>query len=638
MFQNGKKTIGVFIQQVNEEYQNLLCKGISKRAKELDYNVAIFTNFGGYGQEAYDIGERNIANLPCYEELDGIIMAPDTLNLQNLEEQYKKNIIDKSNCPVVSVRREREEYYNVLVDENTILEEIITHFIEVHKFKRLNFLSGPKGYASTEKRLESYKRILKEHGIPIEEDRIYYGDLWKNEGYHAVDHWLNSSLIQPQAIICANDYMAITVCKALKMRGILIPEQIAVTGCDDVIEAEEFRPSITTARMPVVEMGIEAVDKINRHNLGEKQPKNSYVKTTTSIYRASCGCNNEWYREISERKLMKMDSSDTLENEMVRIAQMSTDLTGLATLDEAINKIEGYWYEYESISHFCLCLQRNWYNFDGMGEDDLINDTDGMIMQSGFKNMNNYNKLKFSKKELIPSELAEDKAMTYYFALLHYQEHYFGYIGFSFKKDQTNMLTLQAWLNNVSSVFENVRMHMEMQRLVFRLEDMSIRDELTGLYNRRVLDTLGMRCLEQSRKEHTRLMFFIADLDKLKFINDKYGHTKGDIALKAVADALKLAADDDEICIRLGGDEFMAIGMDYDEIKMTHFANRFIEELNMFNLNKEYDFDVYVSYGWNLITPDVKTTIEDCLSAADSLMYQQKYNKVSNNIKANIMS
>jgi len=200
------------------------------------------------------------------------------------------------------------------------------------------------------------------------------------------------------------------------------------------------------------------------------------------------------------------------------------------------------------------------------------------------------------------------------------------------------MLTLQAWLNNVSSVFENVRMHMELKRLVFRLEDMSIRDELTGLYNRRVLDTLGMKCLEQSRKEHSSLMFFIADMDKLKFINDKYGHAKGDIALKAVSDALKLAADDDEICIRYGGDEFMAIGMYYDEIKMIHFTNHFIEELNKFNLNQEYDFNVYVSYGWNLITPDVNTTIENCLSAADSLMYQQKYNKVSNNIKANIMS
>lgn len=637
MFENGKKTIGVFIQQVNEEYQNLLCKGISNKAKELDYNVAIFTNFGGYRQEAYDIGERNIANLPNYEELDGIIIAPDTLNLQGLEENYNANIISRSHCPVVNVRKERDEYYNVLIDEFTILEEIITHFIEIHKFTRINFLSGSKGHPSTEKRLESYRYILKKHGIPVEEERIYYGDLWKNEGYNAVDYWLNSPLERPQAIICANDYMAITACKALAKRGVLIPDQIAVSGCDDMEEAEEFYPSITTARMPVFEMGMEAVIKIHKHNLGIEQPKNSYIKTLNTIYRASCGCNNHWYREISERKLMKIAARDILDNEIVRIAQMSTDLTGLTTLEDAINKTSGYWLEYESMSHFYFCMQKNWYYFEGQDEDDQKDSNDEMIMERGFKNKVDYIKIKFSKKELLPPELAEDRAMTYYFAQLHYQDHYFGYIAFSFETVQSNLLTLQAWLNNVSSVLENVRMHMELKRLVYRLEDMSIRDELTGLYNRRVLDTLGLKYLEQSVREHYRLMVFIADLDKLKFINDKYGHTKGDIALKAVADALQLAAGDDEICIRLGGDEFMAIGMDYNEVKMTQFANHFVEELNKFNQSNDIDFGVFVSYGWNVITPNDNTTIEDCLSAADSRMYQQKYEKMSNNIKANLM-
>ena len=57
---------------------------------------------------------------------------------------------------------------------------------------------------------------------------------------------------------------------------------------------------------------------------------------------------------------------------------------------------------------------------------------------------------------------------------------------------------------------------------------------------------------------------------------------------------------------------------------MTEFINRFVEELNKFNFIKEYDFGVYVSYGCKLILPDKNTTIEGCLIAADTLMYQQK--------------
>ena len=637
MLNNGKKTIGVFVQQVNEEYQNLLCKGISNRAKELDYNVAVFTNFGGYGQEAYDIGERNIVNLPSYEDLDGIILAPDTLHLQGLEDLYKNSIEDRSHCPVISTRKEREGFYNVLVDNDTILENIITHFIEVHKFTRINFLAGPRGFREIEKRLESFKRIMKEHGLRVEEERIYYGDLWKNEGYHAVDQWLDSPMEWPQAIICANDIMAITVCKALAKHGISVPEQIAVSGCDDIEEAEEYFPSITTARLPVIEMGIEAVDKIHNHTIGIEQPRTSYIKSTATIFRASCGCGKEWFREISERKLLKIVTSETLHNEIDRIAQMSTDLTGLTSFDDAIDKIGRYWFEYESISSIFLCLHENWYHAEDGSQAYDPDDDDKMVMERGLKNKAGNFKIKFSKKELLPPELLEERPTTYYFALLHYQENYFGYIGFCFENEMTNMLTLQAWLNNVSSLLENVKVHMEMKRLLYQLEDMSIRDELTGLYNRRVLDTLGKQSLEASVKDHSRLMVFIADMDKLKLINDNFGHAKGDIAIKDVADALQNAADDDEICIRFGGDEFMVIGIDYDEIKMNRFANRFVEELDKFNLSNHDGLEVYVSYGWNLVHPDVNTTIEGCLFSADGRMYQQKYNKVSNNIKANLI-
>ena len=633
MLGNGRKTIGVFIQQINEEYQNLLCRGISKRAKELDYNVAVFTNFGGSGQEIYDIGESNIVNLPNYEELDGIILAPDTMNVKGLEEQYNERIRSRSNCPVISIRSARKGFYNVLINDDIILDKIITHFIEEHKFTRINFLSGPKGFFEIEKRLQSYRRILTEHGLPVEEERIYYGDLWKREGNKAVEQWLDGPLPWPQAIVCANDFMAMTVCRALTKRGIRVPEDIAVSGCDDIEFSEEFIPSITTVRLPILEMGIEAVNKIHTYHMGGEQTENSYVQSPATTFRASCGCNKEWYLEVSERRLRKIASNDTLQNEIMRIAQMSIDLTGLGTLEDAFEGIEHYLFEQGSLSLFYICLRENWSFTDNLTEQDT---NDNMIMQRGFKDNQTYEKVKFSSKELLPAGLEGDLPTTYYFALLHYQKHYFGYVVFSFKSEMTSMFTLQAWLNNVGSVLENVRMQLEVKRLLFQLEDMSIRDDLTGLYNRRVLDTLGKQILEQSQKENSRLMIFIADMDKLKTINDNLGHSRGDAALKALAGALKSAANDDEICIRLGGDEFMAIGMDYDENKMTEFTNRFVEELNRFNASDESEFDVYVSYGWNLIYPDAHTTIEDCMHIADYRMYQQKYNKVCNNIRANL--
>ncbi|MBB2181289.1 GGDEF domain-containing protein [Lachnospiraceae bacterium MD1] len=634
LFYNNKKTIGVFIAQVNAEFQDLLSRGISTKAMELDYNVAFFTNFGGYGQPSYDTGEIMITDLPNYEELDGVIFASDTMNLEEIKERYLKNIRNRCHCPVVSVRTELKEFYNILVDNNDILSELIIHYIEVHGFTRINFLAGPKGRLDSDKRLECYKRILNEHNIPVEEDRIYYGDFWKYTGVDAVEHWLNSPLELPQAIVCANDYMAITVCRALAEKGIAVPDQIAVSGCDDIEDAAEFSPSLTTVRMPIFEMGAAAVNTIHQLNLGVEQPRNTYMKPDT-IYRASCGCKRNWYHESNERRRNHIIAREELYRAIIGNAFMSTDLAGLTKLEDVSEKIGTYIYENKNFTHFCLCLHRNWDFFHEEGGTEPVVDDDRMIMEIGFKNRMLLSKIKFSKKNLIPKEMAEEQAMIYYFAILHHQDHYFGYAGIRFDAIQTYMLSFQTWLFNVCNALENVRIHGELRRLVYRLEDMSVRDELTGLYNRRVMDTLGKKYLMQCVEKQAKLMVFTADMDKLKYINDNYGHAKGDMAIKAVADALLKAADDDEICIRLGGDEFMAIGIDYDDNKMMKFVLAFVDELNEFNKNSDTIY-LYVSYGWHIVLPDENTSLEECLMVADSHMYKQKYDKASNHIRANL--
>jgi diguanylate cyclase (GGDEF)-like protein len=633
---NNKKTIGVFISQANDEFQDILGRGIATKAKELDYNVAFFTNFGGYGQPGYDLGELNITELPHYEMLEGIIVIPESMILPNLEARYLHNIKKRSNCPVVSVRRENREFYNVMTDDYNILNDIITHFIEVHGFTRINFLAGPKGSPNSEKRIVCYKRILTEHNIPIEEERIYYGDFWKVAPIEAVDYWLNSTMEKPQAIVCANDYMALTVLRTLAERGISVPEDIAVTGCDDIEDSAENSPSLTTVKIPVFEMGEEAVNKIHRHNLGMEQPKNSYLKTET-IYRASCGCKRHWYHEFNERRRNHILTRETLTRSISNNAYMSADLAGLTKLEDINDKLTKYVFQNENFSHFCMCLRNDWDKYQNEENQELSNSKEDRIMELGLKNRIPYKKVKCKRDQLIPTELAEDQPMVYFFAMLHHQSHYFGYIGISFDRIQSYMMTFQAWLMNVSNALENARIHVELNRLIFKLEDMSIRDDLTGLYNRRVLDTIGKKYLKQSYSEQTKLMVFTADMDKMKYINDNYGHAKGDAALRVVSNALQHAADDDEICIRLGGDEFMVIGMEYDEKKLLKFINQFINELNQHNLSEDYNCGVYVSYGWSLTVPDEKTTIELCLSAADTHMYRQKYDKAAKEIKANLI-
>jgi len=627
MLENNHKTIGVFVTRAHEEYQDLLCRAISRRAYELGYNTAIFSNFESYGELDYDVAESNIANIIKYEDFDGIILLPDTMLVKDYKSKILKNIGKYSNCPVVSVRQGIDEYHNVLIEDDNVLDDIIQHFINQHKFTKLNFLTGPKENPVSIQRLNTYKRILSEHDIPIEEDRIYYGDFWKRSASRAVEKWLADPEKYPEAIICANDYMAIAVCNALAERGIMVPRDIAISGCDNIETTKDFSPPITTVGMPVADMGKEAVDKIYRQHMGMSQENTSYLKFVTYI-RESCGCEmSKDAEEVFKRRNHIIKELEEKDETISNNAYMSIDLTGVTMLEDLNNRLSSYTYLNSGFSSFYMCLYMDWDQYKSDEEYGIDFCDREASMEVGIKNGQWLQKVQFEARELLPSIYLDCEPQTFYFNILHHREKCYGYTAISFKQYQAYKSSYQGWLTNVCNALENIRIHSELNRLVYKLEDISIKDALTGLYNRRSLHTLGQKYLEQSIRDKTDMMVFSADMDNLKYINDIYGHAGGDIALKAVAKALVNASEDDEICMRLGGDEFSVIGVEYDLVKMNQFLKKFDDSIQRFNKELTYDFKISISFGWSITKANKDTTLEECLSVADKKMYIQKYEK-----------
>ena len=632
MYKNKRKTIGVFVTQVHQEFQRILSSGICIRAEELGYNVAFFSNFLGYGEFQYEIGERNIALLPWYEDLDGIIILPDTMFVQGFDEQIREHVRKFANCPVVSVRQRCDEFDNVLVDDSMILDEILRHFITEHGYTKINFLTGPKDNPVSLQRLDSYRRVMKEYQLDILEEQIFFGDFWKFMAYDAVDLWLSKPELRPEAIICANDYMATTVCNALAEKGIAVPRDIAVSGCDNIAITEDFSPSITTAGIPVYEMGIEAVNKIDRRNQGKEEIQNSYLPTVTTI-RESCGCSRYGTSEAATlRRNDIIKELEAVDKAIYNNAFMSIELTNAKTVDEMGRKLASYTYMNEGFASFYLCLYKNWEEF-GQSEKPETSNKEDMVMEVGIRKGGWLQKVEFSRRDLIPPVYTDDNPQIFFFNMLHYQEICYGYAAISFYDNKAYQESYQGWLINICNALENIRIHYVLNRLVSRLEDMYIKDELTGLYNRRALAQLAQRYLEHCIRVQSKLMVFSADMDKLKYINDNFGHAYGDIAIKTVADALMSAAKDDEICMRVSGDEFVVIGMDYDQTKIEEFIANFEDYLDKHNESNILPFKVYISFGWSLVKPNVGVNIEDYLIISDSKMYQQKYQKEALRLK-----
>jgi diguanylate cyclase (GGDEF)-like protein/PAS domain S-box-containing protein len=164
------------------------------------------------------------------------------------------------------------------------------------------------------------------------------------------------------------------------------------------------------------------------------------------------------------------------------------------------------------------------------------------------------------------------------------------------------------------------------------IKALSLRDELTTLYNRRGFLTLAEQHLKTAARLKKKAALLYLDMDNLKRINDSGGHKMGDRALAEIAFVLKKSFREADIIGRIGGDEFSVLAMETNRpLDPDILVNRLHEKLAHFNARSsaEAGFSLSVSLGVFTREPDETTTVEEMLSRADMLMYDEKRAKKS---------
>lgn len=624
MYNNRRKTIGVFICRTAHHFQRTLCRGIIEQAYKLGFNVAFFSSFGNYsGNELFSEGEKQIAKLPDYDQLAGVILALDTFDIKVLKDELIETC-KKQKCPVVCIREEVEGLYNFNVDEETCMEGVIRHFIEEHKYRDICFLTGRKGEKNAEARLACFRRIMKENDVPVNEKLIRYGKFWKDDGVSACKQFIDDYGKIPEAIICANDYMAISVCNELIERGIRISEDVAVCGYDGIWETMICAPSVTTVEVPVFDMGMEAVSLIDRVGKGIKCEKRKLFDVNL-VLNESCGCVEANREEILINRKDFYNKIERREANNYQSTFMTIDLeeiTSLRQLARVIEKYIGFVGNYNSF-HMCFC--------DGIHDthiDEAESYTDEMrlylTMERGHK-VNIANEF-FDKKQLLPDSVISEDPQVYFFLPLHFKERCFGYTAINFQDSGSYGQNYQSWMVNLGNSIEDIYVRKKMQQLIDHLEDMYVRDVLTGLFNRRGFDKFGHELFEKAKKEGNQIYVIMMDLDGLKLINDNFGHPQGDIAIKTVAEAIREAAVNGEICARMGGDEFCVLGTTKEDVqeKVDKFFEHFDKNMHLVNEAFSMQYKVGASYGVSTGKPNQEEILESYMNKSDSAMYEMK--------------
>ena len=167
----------------------------------------------------------------------------------------------------------------------------------------------------------------------------------------------------------------------------------------------------------------------------------------------------------------------------------------------------------------------------------------------------------------------------------------------------------------------------ERKRLEEQLLELSLVDELTGLSNRRGFYILANQFINMANRMDLKAVLIFADLDKLKMINDTYGHTEGDHALVDAAALLRSTSRSSDILARWGGDEFVVLAMRHKDDPVDTMVDRVKKKLDEFNALMSRNYELSISFGVAYYDPGLPVELENLVHQADQAMYIQKQAK-----------
>ncbi|MCX5828617.1 MAG: sensor domain-containing diguanylate cyclase [Deltaproteobacteria bacterium] len=182
-------------------------------------------------------------------------------------------------------------------------------------------------------------------------------------------------------------------------------------------------------------------------------------------------------------------------------------------------------------------------------------------------------------------------------------------------------------INNEKCILTSVSDISERKRMEEEIREMSLRDSLTDLYNRRGFFTIAEQEIKKANRARKKMHLTFIDCDGLKWINDNLGHEEGDRALKVTADILRRTFRESDLIARVGGDEFAVLSIYTTDIDQEVFLRRLQQHIDEYNESGSRRYKLGMSWGTSVYDPESPIAFDELMAAADKLMYANKKGK-----------
>lgn len=615
-----RKKIAVFICAISFSNQKRILEGILQEAKAFDLDVFVFTCHVNHSASYMKIGGAfSVMMLPNFSQFDGAVIMKSTIRQSEIADELEEKI-RKSNILAVSIEEHLDGMHYVGISDYEAQKKVVDHIIEVHKAEKICYVTGLVDSNSGRERFMAYKDSMKEHGLIYELDDVYFGDYIGESGRKATRKFLEKN-IKPDAIVCANDGMALGVINELKKFGFQVPKDVLVTGFDNDTYSRYAVPMLTTIDQNQEEIGREAVRLLNANPADGMLS----VEISSKLVRGeSCSCKkqdqytNDQIRENYSKEIGIISQAiDSMKN-------MSIELTGLTSMEELYERLPKYIVN-SDMEAFFLCIEDK----DDLGHGEYLRVplayVDGEITELP----------SYPKGNVLPDEMRETEEASFYIVnSLFYSDLSFGYIIQRGSRFALESELAYSWVVNVGIAIENIRKIGLMQSMVDRLNSVWMYDSLTAIYNRAGFYNVSAKLLEDMKHRESKCFLMFFDLDGLKKVNDNLGHEAGDKYITTMAELLKntvealknVAGGQETLAMRYGGDEFVLFGVceSVDTIsRVRELLKRELEKIN----RRESEFSLSFSEGASVIDVDKTDDLSVLIEEADMKMYESKKQK-----------
>ncbi|MFD3928546.1 LacI family DNA-binding transcriptional regulator [Streptomyces sp. NPDC058614] len=293
------RSIGLAVSAISNPYFTEILQGVEAGALEHGYGLLI--------ADPHDdpVHERKVVQLLHERRVDGMIVAPSadpdellgylakhevpTVFLDRLvhppgETPAETPSDDSSGAPQDTPFR----FDQVCTENAEPMAQLVTHLAELGH-KRIGLVAGLPGLSTTTERISGYRHGLANAGLPYDERLVAHGDS-QSAAAERTTHALLSLAAPPSALVTGNNAMTIGALRALRERGLSVPDDLALCCFDDFAWADLFAPRLTAISQPSKEIGARAVQLLLERLASPGRPGRTVRLPSTLVHRTSCGC------------------------------------------------------------------------------------------------------------------------------------------------------------------------------------------------------------------------------------------------------------------------------------------------------------------------------------------------------------